>query len=276
MDLRINNFIVDDIEKYMIYDINIINQNEYNNINKEKFNKMFQSDNKKSDKMFESNKEKLDKQINNTNLDNKQINNTNLDNKYSKFDYQNSKLFIPKHNDKLFWCLYILENGINIYNLNFNSAFSIEKEFKIKAITFMKNNEHNVKIKKTQVESNLLFDKRISIQSLSLLCNMYKINVRLINNNFYYEFLNNDTQEFKNIIIENKKFGIDFDNKYQNIENKLLITNISKPINSLSYYKVDELVELATKLKINVKNENNKNKTKKDIYDEVYKVIYDC
>ena len=140
----------------------------------------------------------------------------------------------------------------------------------------MKNNEHNVKIKKTEVESNLLFDKKISIQSLSLLCNMNKMNIRLINNNFYYEFLNNETQDFKNIIIESNNFGIDLDNNNYDIEDKLLITNICKPINSLSYYKVGELVELATKLKINVKNENSKNKTKKDIYDEVYKVIYNC
>jgi len=260
MDLQINNFILEDIEKFMLYDINIINQKEDNNINKDKLNKIF----KKS-----------------INIDNNKCIKSNIPlgikkNDFNKNEYNKSKLFIPKNNDKLFWCLYILKNGLNLYNLNFNSGFSIEKELKIKAVTFMKNNEHNIKIKKTEVESNLLFDKKISIQSLSLLCNMLKMNVRLINNNFYYEFLNNESEEFKYIIIENKNYGINLDNTNENIDNKLLIINVSKPINSLSYYKVDELIQLANKLKINIKNENNKNKTKKDIYDEIYKIIYDC
>lgn len=271
MDLRINNFILDDIEKFMLYDINIINQNEDNNINKQKLNKIFE---KNTTITAKPNINSIINPKNNIPLGIKK--NDYNKNKLIKNEYNKSKLFIPKNNDKLFWCLYILKNGLNSYNLNFNSGFSIEKEMKIQAVTFMKNNEHNIKIKKTEVESNLLFDKKMSVQSLSLLCNMLKMNVRLVNNNFYYEFLNNESDEFKYIMIENKNYGINLDNNNNSVDDKLLITNVSKPINSLSYYKLDELIQLANKLKINVKNENNKNKTKKDIYDEVYKIIYDC
>lgn len=258
MDFRINNFILYDIEKFMLYDINIINQNEDNNINKQKLNKIFE---KKNTTITENSNPK---------------NNDYNKNKLIKNEYNKSKLFIPKNNDKLFWCLYILKNGLNLYNLNFNSGFSIEKEMKIEAVTFMKNNKHNIKIKKTEVESNLLFDKKMSVQSLSLLCDMLRMNIRLISNNFYYEFLNNESEEFKYIIFENKNYGINLDNINYSVDDKLLITNINKPINSLSYYKLDELIQIANKVKINVKNENNKSKTKKDIYDEIYKIIYDC
>ena len=251
MDLRFNNFILDEIEKYMIYDINIIKQDENNNINKSKLNKIFEvkKNHFNSNKDFNSNK------------------GIKLANEFK------SNLFIPKNNDKLFWCLYILKYGFNEYNLNFNYGFSIEKELKINGVTFMKDNKHSLKIKKTQVESNLLYDKQISIQSAGLLCSMFDLNIRIINNNFYYEFLNIDKEDFKNIIYENKNYGINLDYEIYNIEDKYLITNICKPINAISFYKLDELIKLANKLKVNIKNENNKNKTKKEIYEIILTII---
>ena len=137
----------------------------------------------------------------------------------------------------------------------------------------MKNKKHNIKINKTSVEFNLLYDKKLSIQSFSLLCNMFLINIRLIKNNIYYTFLNNEIDEYKNIIYENKLYGIDLDNKPINLDNKLYIINSIKPINSITYYKMDDLINMATKLNITIKNSNNKNKLKSQLYDEIYNLI---
>ena len=40
-----------------------------------------------------------------------------------------------------------------------------------------------------------------------------------------------------------------------------------------TYYKVDDIYEICNKLKINIKNSKNKNKTKKELYDEIYKIL---
>jgi hypothetical protein len=103
----------------------------------------------------------------------------------------------------------------------------------------------------------------------------YNLNIRLINSNFYYEFLNNENSEFLNIYKEKYNYGIDFQNKNNDISNKLLITNYEKPINSISFYKLDEIINLANKLKIELynNNNNNKNKIKKELYDEIYNIL---
>jgi hypothetical protein len=250
-----NKLDLDNLEQFMLYDIYIINEINNNNINKKKLSTLFD----KKDQIIKSDESY-------SNLKNKSYSTCNLEKPINK-------LIFPKNNDKLFWCLYILRNGINDYNLNISNYFSIEKTLKINAISYMKSNKLNIKIKKTSVENNLLYDKKLSIESLSLLCKIYNINLRLINSNFYYEFLNNADDKIFKIYQENGKYGIDFEDRDDDIFNKLLIVNIQKPINSITFYKLNEIVDLASKLKIELYNTNKKHKLKKELYDEIYNIL---
>lgn len=240
-----NKLDLDNLEQFMLYDIYIINEINNNNINKKKLSTLF---------------DKKDKSYSTFNLE-------------KSFNKSSSKLFFPKNNDKLFWCFYILKNGISDYNLNISNYFSIEKNIKIDAISYMKSNKLNIKIKKTSVENNLLYDKKLSIESLSLLCKVYNINLRLINSNFYYEFLNNADGKIFKIYQENDKYGIDFRDEEDDISDKLLIVNIQKPVNSITFYKLNEIIDLATKLKLELYNSNKKHKLKKELYDEIYNIL---
>ena len=267
----------DELEKYMLFNIYINNDDNINKNYKVNTNNKSDENKKKFNQIFNNKKQETSKQlvIDKDNTINKDIN----------------TLFYPSNNDKLFWCLYIINYGINEYNLNASKYFSIEKEIKISAITYMKNNNHKIKLNKSSVENNLLYEKNITIQSFALLCDMFNLNIRIINTNHYYEFLNNDSQDFTNIIYDNK-YGIDLlkhnnnhindnDNKNNNdnndnnnnINNKFLVTNYNKPINSITYYKVDDIYAICNKLKINIKNNKDKNKTKKELYDEIYKIL---
>lgn len=250
----------DKLEKYMLFNIYINNDDNINNNYKVNTNDKSDENKKKFNQIFNNKKQETSKQlvIDKDNTINKDIN----------------TLFYPSNNDKLFWCLYIINYGINEYNLNASKYFSIEKEIKINAITYMKNNNHKIKVNKSSVENNLLYEKNITIQSFALLCDMFNLNIRIINTNHYYEFLNNDSQDFTNIIYDNK-YGIDLlkHNNNDNINDNFLVTNYSKPINSITYYKVDDIYEICNKLKINIKNSKDKNKTKKELYDEIYKIL---
>jgi hypothetical protein len=95
-----DNINLNNLEKYMLYD-NFINKKDINkqDINKEKLSTIFKDFNK--DINTKTNK---------------------------KSNEESNILFIPQNNDKLFWCFYILKNGINDYNLNINNTFSIEKK----------------------------------------------------------------------------------------------------------------------------------------------------
>ena len=51
------------------------------------------------------------------------------------------------------------------------------------------------------------------------------------------------------------------------------IENISKPLKNISSYKVQQLLDIAEKLKINIMKTPTKKKTKKVLYDEIMKLI---
>ena len=275
IESNLHKFNFNELEKYMLFNIYINNDDNINN----NYNKLHENKNK-FNQLFNNKKNNINKQLL-IDKDNIKDNKSNSS-KQLLIDKDNIKnntkdtIFYPINNDKLFWCLYITNYGMNEYNLNFSKYFSIEKEIKINAITYMKNNNHKIKIKinKSSVENNLLYEKNITIQSFALLCNMLNLNIRIINNNHYYEFLNNNNQDFTNIIYNNK-YGIDLLKKKNNdiIDNKFLVTNYNKPINSITYYKVDDIYEICNKLKINIKNDKNKNKTKKELYDEIYNIL---
>ena len=258
-------FNFDELEKYMLFNIYINNDDNINNNYKTNTNCKLDKSKNKFNELFNNKKQETSKQL---------VKNNNIDKNTNNKD--SNTLFYPSNNDKLFWCLYIINYGINEYNLNASKYFSIEKEIKINAITYMKNNNHKIKLNKSSVENNFLYEKNITIQSFALLCDMFNLNIRIINTNHYYEFLNNDSKDFTNIIYNNK-YGIyllkDKNNNDNNINDKFLVINYNKPINSITYYKVNDIYEICNKLKINIKNNKDKNKTKKELYDEIYKIL---
>ena len=63
---------------------------------------------------------------------NKKSNNiTDVNNNNGKTDGINEDIFYPFQKDKLFWCFYILVEGMNEYNLSKQHSFQIEREYKV-------------------------------------------------------------------------------------------------------------------------------------------------
>ena len=51
------------------------------------------------------------------------------------------------------------------------------------------------------------------------------------------------------------------------------VKNLEKPIKSLSSYKLNEIIEIATKLQIPINNDNGKKKTKIELYSDSLKKL---
>ena len=73
--------------------------------------------------------------------------------------------------------------------------------------------------------------------------------------------------------LDNYKFGVklDINNDSEKIKNTLYkIENIDKPIKSITYYKISDLITICNKLSITTLNEStNKNKNKKELYESL-------
>ena len=175
----------------------------------------------------------------------------------------------------MFWCFYILYKSKEDYDLIDDKHFSIEKEFKINFVNIVRENKHllkKYKLKRNEVEDILINEKTIDIKVFFMFCIYYEIDVIFINKNFYYEIEESFGNSITNIItfingdycIDTQKENLDF---YRN--NYCKMDGISKYIKAVSSYKSEELQDICLKLDINILNDNDKRKTKQELYNDI-------
>lgn len=183
-----------------------------------------------------------------------------------------------KNDVSLFWVFYTLLKE----SYEKTKMFQIKQDFSVKLLEQLKINKGDLKeckVKYCDFEQSILYDPDINAEALKVLCRIFKKNVVYVEKVKYYNFY----EEFENSeILENDLFLIKKrENSYscEKIDNKqileqiekshFLVENVKKPINSASYYKLDEVKDLALKLNLKLQHLNGKNKTKTELYQEI-------
>jgi len=184
--------------------------------------------------------------------------------------------FTPAHKDKLFWCFYVLLNGFSEYEFNKTGYYAVEKAFKIKSVEKLRELKSEIKalkLKISEVEDELVNKEQITLKGLQVLCLVYKVSITYIYGRKYCEFLYGD--DIKGIISQQKQYkshsllyeeSVDLENVKQT---HWYIENVQKPLNAPTAYTLKELQDICIKLEIPLKNDLIKNKTKKDLYEEI-------
>ena len=247
-------------------------------------NNKIDNDNNKIDNNKIDNNKINNNKINNNKIDNNKIDNNKIDNNKidnNKIDNNKIDICIPKEKDKLFWCFYLIKNGELKYELIDNKSIITEKQLKIGYVEKLRNYKQIIKQYKfttlSNIENNLANEDKISINTFLTLCVIENINVYLIKKNTYYELCMNDSNDiFLIYVLNNGKFGYEKNiNKTDNIKSTFFkLDNMEKPIKSITYYKVSDLLEICNKLSIETINkETNKSKSKKDLYEDIIKTF---
>jgi hypothetical protein len=189
--------------------------------------------------------------------------------------------FIPRQKDTLFWCFYILVNGIDKYeNLNIINIV-VEKNLKIEYVERLRLKKDLLKMHKCgallHLENSLVNEQKIDIKTFIALCILENINVIYVKQNCYFELQMNSQLDVQIIHFfpEKHKFGLEV-NSFKAIEyrNSLYqITNVEKPIKAISSYKSEELVEIGEKLGLETKKTDGKTMLKKDIYEKIIQYL---
>jgi hypothetical protein len=204
--------------------------------------------------------------------------------------------FIPYQKDKLFWCFYIILFGMEKYEQDVSHSFSVEKKLKIETIEKMAGSQlsqkiKELKIKRIDLENELLSNTDISLKCMYALCAIHSISLTIITGKKYYVFdfdssSSSSSSSSKNSVTSNKIHC----NKIQNViqrqpsgefsiyigtDNILdsslyLVENVCKPIKSASSYLISDLKELCNKMNIPIIEESNgKHKSKNKLYEDV-------
>jgi hypothetical protein len=183
--------------------------------------------------------------------------------------------------DTLFWCFYIISHGFEEYEMLIHKNIVGEKKLKIEHIEELRKHKDVLKPYRfttfSNLEDKLANHKKIDISTFLSLCVLKNINVLIIKKKIFFELRMNDTDEIFVIREFNSKYGYESSNKLYTNELKedyIGVNNIDKPLNSMSYYKADELVEMCNKFGIEtISSKTNKKKTKKEMYDSLFSVI---
>lgn len=174
--------------------------------------------------------------------------------------------FSPRgHQDTLFWCFYVMTNGIVSYEKE-SASFEKEKVEKIKYISILRKNkdvlkQHNIH-KYSDIESNLCLDKRINLNTFFALCALEKLNAIILKNRIYSDIVSDLTSQMYILHCDNDRFKLDYETC--DIANLTYTdTRFKLPLKSISSYKLIDLQTISNKLEIILPTECKK---KQDIY----------
>lgn len=207
-----------------------------------------------------------------------------------------TKIFVPRQKDTLFWCFFIMKNGDIEYEMiqeqNVN-IFVTEKKIKIDYVEKMRKEKEKQLLKQhkfaaiTEIENQLANEQQINIQTFLSLCAIENLNVLYVSNNKTYFELKTSSTTTTHIVrrLDNKNTGNNYhaNNSYHKFRfgyegtcadkaEKYRTTfyhmeDINKPLKSLTSYKVSELLDIFSKLGIEINNHVKMNK--KELYEKL-------
>ena len=162
--------------------------------------------------------------------------------------------FSPRTPDSLFWCFYVMKNGIVAYEKE-SSTFVKEKEEKIKYVLLLRNNKELLKkhkiTKLIDIENNLSLEKTINLVTFFALCALENMNAVV---------LQPKTQIYSDIIVnaEGNMFVLHQDkHKFKLVLDQSPVgeltyekTHFKLPLKSISAYKLADLHSICVKLSI--------------------------
>ena len=199
------------------------------------------------------------------------------------------KLFTPKHQDKLFWCIFTLNIGESEYIMINNNYKNAEIDEKKQILEYILANKSTIKslaanngirltnVKLQIIESELMVNKTTSWYAFWIMCTFYKVNIVLVQKNIYMKFhVDNEYKTY--LLTRDDNFFVSLDQtevtkeQLQEIaKGKLEIDPFNdKILKGLSTYKTQELEQMCEIL--NLVPEQNKPK-KSDYYDCVIKKL---
>lgn len=178
----------------------------------------------------------------------------------NSFDIPNPTLKKPKKyiiiHDNLFFALFNQKSNMSSFDMvEYND---VNEKIKVA--------EHLEKLKfknKEDIINNLVYDKIINLNTFSILCHFYKLNIIFIKERTYIKFQYADAETPFLYMNDNGQYL----ETYPEID-KLLEINIEKPLRPLSFYKLGELQIMANKLNIDIEK-----KKKQDLYDSIKMVL---
>jgi hypothetical protein len=176
-------------------------------------------------------------------------------------------IFFSPRGDSLFWCFYVMKNGITAYEQE-PASFVKEKTEKFRYIELLRTNKPILKMHRIQklsdIEATLSMDKCIDMSTFLALCALEQLNVVVFQNQLYIDMIGNTSTNKIYVMYRNSnKYKLEYD--LHDIDTlKYETTHFKLPLKSISSYKLSDLQSICSRLKLIIPVECKK---KQNIYD---------
>lgn len=190
------------------------------------------------------------------------------------------EIFETGEKDSLFWCFFVLMNGIDSYDQIGNQHFVEEKKLKFKFIEDIRAKKDLLKMHKikplTELEDDLANKERIGEKTFMALCIIYEINAFIVYKRQYYEIICSDENKHMPPLLYKTEKPLSYKLDLKTSSDKLdtykqhyfQLPTLNFKMKSITSYNLNELQEMAARLGIDLTTKTEKKKqTKKDIYE---------
>ena len=176
-------------------------------------------------------------------------------------------VFFSPRGDSLFWCFYVMKNGITSYEQE-PASFVKEKTEKFKYIELLRTNKPILKMHRIQklsdIEATLSMDKCIDMATLLALCALEQLNVVVFQNQLYTDMIGNTSTNKIWVLHRNaNRYKLEYEQQDITTLN-YETTHFKLPLKSISSYKLSDLQSICSRLKLIIPVECKK---KQNIYD---------
>lgn len=188
-------------------------------------------------------------------------------------------VFFPSYVDKLYWCFFIMDSGMESYEALGKKVFSSETASKIALVTEIRDKAqtlvaHKKKCAIAEAETDLVGCPFITLGTFEVLCIIRRLNVVVVSGKRAVRFPYSDEDAF---VIWNKEkgYGIGKDRLAPGVlpEGVVEVQDLNKPLKALSSYKKDDLVMIASRVGVSSCGLGGKAKTKQDLYQDILEVL---
>ena len=188
-------------------------------------------------------------------------------------------VFFPSYVDKLYWCFFIMDSGMESYQALGKKVFSSETASKIALVTEIRENAqalvaHKKKCAIAEAETDLVGCPFISLGTFEVLCIVRKLNVVVVSGKRAVRFPYSDDDAF---VIWNKEkgYGIGKERLSPGVlpDGVVEVQDLDKPLKALSSYKKDDLVLIASRVGVSTCGLGGKAKTKQALYQDILEVL---
>jgi hypothetical protein len=169
-----------------------------------------------------------------------------------------SSFFRPQEKDSLFWCFYVIKNGLDAYKMPGTTSFSNEKTEKFMMIDRIRLNKDKLKLHKIKniqedVEDELANKEQIGLKTFIALCVAEGINILVVDSPKYVEVTSVEGALCHVVIAESKsQYCYEIESSPQTYRDtcfRLVGSGFEKsPLRPVSSYKLQDLIDICAQL----------------------------